>query len=207
MLRTRTRAVTADDYEYLACQVPGVARACCIAPGAQPGTPSDPKPGQVVVFAVPQAGAEQGRLTPEALNLSAELREPVLAYLEDRRPLGSTLDVRAPQYLRVSVEARLRLPERSDPGSGAQVQVQAETALYRYLNPFTGGPQENGWPFGRDLHVSEIYALLQRQTGVEFVEELQLFLGADTNRTPILTPRLNVPPNAVVCSDVHRIRV
>jgi predicted phage baseplate assembly protein len=207
VLRTRTRAVTADDYEYLACQTPGVARTRCLAPGAQPGAPSDPRPGQVVVLVLPQVESVQGRLTPEALTLSAELRERVLAYLEVRRVLGSTLDVRAPQYLVVSVEARLRLPERSDPRLGAQAQTQAEAALYRYLNPFTGGPDGKGWPFGRDLHVSEIYALLQRQAGVEFVEEIQITLGEDASRTPVATPRLTVPPNALLCSGIHRIRV
>ena len=48
-LRTRTTAVTARDYEFLACEVPGVERALCLAPGEQLGTPTDRKPGEVVV--------------------------------------------------------------------------------------------------------------------------------------------------------------
>jgi len=87
------------------------------------------------------------------------------------------------------------------------VQAQAEAALYRYLNPFLGGPNGTGWPFGRDLHVSEIYALLQQLPGVEFVEELNLLLGEDANRTPIAAPRLTTPPHALVCSGLHRVRV
>jgi predicted phage baseplate assembly protein len=207
VLRTRTRAVTADDYEYLACQAPGVARARCLAPGAQSGLPSDPRPGQVIVLLIPQIETEGNRLTPEMLTLSAELREGVMAYLDERRTLGSTLDVRAPHYLFVSVEARLHLPEHSDPGLSARVQAEAETTLYRYLNPFTGGPDGKGWPFGRDLHVSELYGLFQRQTAVEFVEAVHLFVGEGAARTEISTPRLSVSPNAVVCSAIHRISI
>lgn len=77
-LRTRTRAVTADDYEYLACQVSDVARARCIAPGAQPGAPNDPKPGQVFVIVLPRVDTPQGRIPLERLVLSAELRAAVI---------------------------------------------------------------------------------------------------------------------------------
>src|SRR5258707_15386393 len=53
MLRTRTRAVTAEDYEYLALQVPGVARATCLPPGASPSRPNDNPPGQRVLLGLP----------------------------------------------------------------------------------------------------------------------------------------------------------
>src|SRR3954469_6149886 len=54
ILRTRQRAVTADDYEFLAAQVKNVARAYCLAPGAQPGQPSAPAPGHVTILVLPQ---------------------------------------------------------------------------------------------------------------------------------------------------------
>jgi len=46
--------VTAEDYEYLALQVPGVARAHCLAPGSLPATSEDVAPGHVVVLVLPQ---------------------------------------------------------------------------------------------------------------------------------------------------------
>ena len=61
MLRTRTRAVTAEDYEYLALQVPGVARAHCLTPGALPAAPGDLEPGQVVVLVLPQLPESDAR--------------------------------------------------------------------------------------------------------------------------------------------------
>ncbi len=68
-LRIRTRAVTADDYEFLACEVPGVARARCLAPGEQPGDQNGLRPGQVVVLALP-AVEEDTRRIPEEFRRS-----------------------------------------------------------------------------------------------------------------------------------------
>ncbi len=72
-----------------------------------------------------------------------------------------------------------------------------------------GGPQGQGWPFGRDLYLSEIYGLLQRIPAVEFVEEVQVNLvepGSPNGQKPV-PPRLAVPRNAVICSDQHRVVV
>lgn len=205
-LRTRHRAVTADDYEYLAAQVPGVARACCLAPGAQPGAPGDPRPGEVVLLVLPQVRRREAMPQPEDLALSAELRAAVLNHLADRQVLGSRLEVRAPQLVWVTVDARLR---PTDPALAAEVQAWAEAELYRYLNPFTGGPRGQGWPFGRDLHVSELYALLQRHSGVEFVEELHIGLSEPGSSAPPQPAphRLSLARGALICSSRHRVRV
>jgi predicted phage baseplate assembly protein len=207
MLRTRSRAVTADDYEYLATQVNGVARARCIAPGSQPGDPSDPRPGQMFVIVLPQGETASGRVQPDQLTLSAELRSSVMAYLDDRRLLGTALEVRAPQYAWVSVRANLRLPERSDAALAVEVREQAEAALYRYLNPYTGGPRGDGWPFGRDLHQSEILSLLQALPHVEFVEDVQLFVSDGSGAAKPASARLIVPRHGIICSDTHDVKV
>jgi predicted phage baseplate assembly protein len=209
VLRARTRAITAEDYEHLACQVWGVARARCLNPGAQPGDPYDPKPGQVVVTVLPQAGDREGRVSPEMLTLSADLRSAVYTYLDKRRPIGISLEVRSVHYVWVSITARLRVQEGSDPELAAEVKARAEQALYRYLNPYVGGPQEQGWPFGRDLHVSEILNLLQRVKGAEFVDEIQISViepGSDAKAQRI-DRRLPLPPHGLICSNQHLIVV
>lgn len=208
-LRTRWRAVTADDYEYLACQMPGVARAHCLTPGAQPGDPRDPRPGQVFVIVLPQTETVEGRIAPERLALSADLRLATLKRLDERRLLGTTLEVRAPQFIWISVLCRLRVPEHSDAALVAEVRHLAEVELYRYLNPYTGGPRGEGWPFGRDLYQSEIFSLLQRVPQVEFVEEVQVRITEPGRQTtPQQAPaRLTIPAHGIVCSDTHEVRV
>lgn len=209
LLRTRTRAVTADDYEYLATQVPLVARACCIAPEAQPGSDHDPVPGHITVVVLPHVDAPQRRLPPDQLTLSAELRAAVEAHLSERSLVGTRLEVRAPQLVWISVDVRLRVAERGNMIPPDEVQRYAEAMLYRYLNPYVGGPQGDGWAFGRDVHVSEIYGLLQRVPGVEFVENVQINvsdLGSGAEPQPVAS-RLQLSKFAVVCSDQHQVSV
>jgi len=208
-LRTRSRAVTADDFEYLSREIAGVARASCLTPGAQPPEPNDPRPGQIFVVVLPQVDSPNRQIPPEQLTLSAEIRGAVMSHLNERRLLGSTLEVQPPQYNWVSVQAILRVPDRSDPGLMAEVQTLATAALYRYLNPHVGGPTEDGWPFGRDLHLSEVYALLQRVPYVEFVEEVRINLADPNNfgSTRPAPPRLEIPRNALICSGQHEVTV
>jgi predicted phage baseplate assembly protein len=206
-LRTRTRAVTADDFETLAQQVPGVERARCLVPGAQPGGSGTPRPGEIVVALLPQVDDPSGYVTPERVALSAELKQAVEAYLNERRLLGTRLDVQTPHFSWVSINARIRMPERLDSGATAAIRRRVETELYRYLSPYVGGPSRTGWPFGRDLHVSELYALLQGIPGVEFVDELHIAVrdpatGGSPQPAP---PRLVLPPNGLICSDVHHV--
>jgi predicted phage baseplate assembly protein len=209
VLRTRMRAVTADDYEYLATQVKGVARACCLAPADLPGAPDAVPPGQVQVLVLPQIDQVTGQIVPEQLTPSAETLGAVQTFLAERCLIGSRLEVRAPQYIWLSAQVRLRVRPRSDALLEAEVQRQAADALYRYLNPFVGGAEGRGWPFGRDLHVSEIFALLQRVPNVEFVDEVQVNVrepGRTTGAQPVLG-RLDVPPQALICSYQHRVEV
>ncbi|MEO6527550.1 MAG: putative baseplate assembly protein [Gemmatimonadaceae bacterium] len=207
MLRTRTRAVTADDFEVLARQVTGVERAKCVAPWAQPGASGEPAPGRILLAVLPQVDDPAGYIAPERLTLSAELKRSVEAFLNERRLLGTTLEVVPPKLMWVSINARVRLPEQGTTAMQIETRRRAEAALYRYLNPYTGGPEGTGWAFGRDLHVSELYALLQRIPGIEFVDELRISVrDPGSGSTPQdVSPRLVLPPEGLVCSDAHRV--
>jgi predicted phage baseplate assembly protein len=209
MLRTRTRAVTAEDYEYLALQVPGVARATCLAPGAMPAGPNDIPPGQVVVLVLPQVADDARNGTLRSSVDRPELLAAVKAHLDERRVIGANLEVRAPHYIQVSVDVTLRLSERAEPFMIDNVRRAAERALYTYLSPYTGGPDGRGWPVGRDLHVSEIYARLQRVASVEYVDEVKVSIEDPDKPGSMLTvsPRLNVAPDAVLASGQHQVKV
>jgi predicted phage baseplate assembly protein len=209
MLRTRTRAVTAEDYEYLALQVPGVARAHCLTPGALPAGPDDPEPGEVVVLVLPQLPESDSRPGANPSLERPDLLRAVRAHLDERRVVGARLDVRAPRAIDVSVEVTLRVSPRTEQYALDNVRRAAERALYAYLSPYTGGPDGKGWPMGRDLHVSEIYARLQRVAGVEYVDEVRVTVpdpnapdGAQT-----VSPRLGLTSDAVLRSGQHKVQV
>jgi predicted phage baseplate assembly protein len=209
-LRTRTRAVAADDYEALATQVPGVARAYCLAPGIAGDTsnPDAPKPGSVALIVLPATDRVTGRVPLEAMTLNAETRAEVFELLKPRILVGTSLEVRGPKLIFVSVEAKLRVPVGTDPAIIADVEAQAEAALNTFLNPYIGGPRGRGYPFGRDLHQPELVALLQRIPHVEYVEEVRVGVSdPGSNQPPRPVPsHLEVPPGALLASENHRVR-
>jgi predicted phage baseplate assembly protein len=209
MLRTRTRAVTAEDYEYLAMQVPGVARAQCLTPGAVPPQPGDLQPGQVVVLVLPQLPESETRNGALPTLDRPDLLRAVRAHLDERRVVGANLEVRTPRTIEVSVEVTLRVSPRTEQYALENVRRAAERALYTYLSPYTGGPEGRGWPIGRDLHVSEIYARLQRVASVEYVDEVRVVI-ADPNAqggVQSVSPRLSVPRDTVLQSGQHWVQV
>jgi hypothetical protein len=57
------------------------------------------------------------------------------------------------------------------------VRDRALTSLYEYINPLTGGPDGNGWPFGREINVGEVFALVAGVEGVSSVESVELYLS------------------------------
>ncbi|MER7755101.1 putative baseplate assembly protein [Kitasatospora sp. NPDC097643] len=200
-LRTRGRAVTAEDYEALAREAaPELARVRCVA------TETGPDAGGVRVLLVPNAPDDgRGRLDFARLACTDELYARVVGHLDARRMLGTRLLVEPPYYQGVTVVAELR---PRPPHSRVELQQEALTALYRYFNPLTGGPDGTGWPFGRPVQSGEVYAVLQRLPGVELVERVRLF-PADprTGQRGEAVDRIQLAAHALVFSYEHQVRV
>lgn len=198
-LRTRDRAVTSEDFEFLALQAsPGVARAKCLQPRAVGA--GGAAPGTVQVLLVPDISPREGRLLAEQFVLGQAVRQAVQQYLDDRRMLTTVVALGPPQYLFVRVEVRIKARREADPDI---VQRDALAQLYRFLNPLAGGVERTGWPFGRDLYISEVFAVLQNVAGVEYIEQVNMYLdGADG-----IQARIVVPPNGLVASAEHRVVV
>ena len=81
-----------------------------------------------------------------------------------------------------------------------------EEKLYQYIHPIHGGCDGNGWPFGRDLFVSELYSQIQVVAGVEYVAGLKVYpVDADTGEKGDPVDSLQVPTAALLCSHLHEI--
>jgi predicted phage baseplate assembly protein len=201
LLRTLGRAVTAEDYELLAREAaPEAARVRAVpADGAEDA-------GGVRVLLVPAiADNDQGRLEFEHLQPSDELLSSVASYLDARRTIGARVMVEPPHYQGVTVVAQLRARSWADAG---RLQTSAIDALYAYLHPISGGPEGTGWPFGRPVHMGEVYALLQQLPGTELVEDVHLFAANPvTGEMGQRSQRVAVASNALVFSYEHQIRV
>ncbi|MEV0608050.1 putative baseplate assembly protein [Polymorphospora rubra] len=199
-LRSRDRAVTAEDHEILARQAaPELARVRCV-----PSDGSGPPLARILV--VPAAPAEHGRLRLEDLVPAQESLARVAARLDETRLIGTRVVVEPPRYRGVTVVARVvaRPRVRVD-----RVRDDGLAALYGYLSPLAGGgPDGRGWPFGRPVQAGELFAVLQRVRGVELVEDLRLFSANPvTGERGSEAGRIEVEPDSLVFSFDHQLRV
>lgn len=195
-LRHRERAVAGNDLEWLARQAAGtsVARAKCLA---NINRSLRFEPGWVTLLIVPQGTAT--KLSP-----GPELIREVENYLEARAFAGTIeqtpaqINVIGPGYLRIAIAAEI-VPVDID--AAQKVKQQALTALTGFLHPLTGGPNGDGWEFGRDLYISEVYQLLEGLAGVDHVKSLRLIPNSAQRRitfTEPLTANLDLPANTRV---------
>lgn len=201
-LRAQERAVTLRDYEELARRAaPETARITCLE-----GTPDEHGAYAVRVLVVPQAVPDPGgRLRFEQLVPGDALLDRVTRHLDERRLIGTRLAVGPPYYQGVTVVATVHAFRGVETD---RVRREAHDALYRHLDPLTGGADSRGWPFGRPVQAGEIFAVLQRVAGVELVDEVVLH-PADplTGKRGDPTDRIDLEPTALVFSFDHRVRV
>ncbi len=200
VLRTRDRAVTMEDYEHLAHEAaPEVARVRCVTAG------DGADAGGVRILVVPAAGGSAGRLRFEQLVPGEDTLARISRRLDESRVIGTRVLVEPPVYRGVTVVAKLKPRASANP---TRLQADALDALYSYFHPIGGGPDRNGWPFGRPVHVGEVYSVLQALRGTELVEDARLF-GADptTGQRGQAVQRLQIEPHALVFSYEHQVLV
>ncbi len=170
-LRERYRTVTCEDYEMLAMQAAeGIARVKCVPRrdlSPENEEPEKERPGHVTVILFPDRYHE----APDAGQPSADLIEKVENDLEPRRLLTTRNHVTGPIWAPVSAE--IFVARRPDvPDHDLKEQIVRE--LKEFLDPLDGGPNRNGWPFGRDVYVSELCELLEGIPGIDYVPDIAL---------------------------------
>jgi hypothetical protein len=191
-LRERYRAVTTDDYEWLALHAwPGSEAAAALGPGrgqvrrvtciprrdlsaTDPAVRRGPAPGHVSLVVVPEP--------EEATEREAELRAALWTFLDARRTLTTRHHVVGPDYLPVEIAANVALAGDAPPQEAIEAAGQA---LRAFFHPLTGGTGGTGWSFGRAVYASEVAAVLEQLPLVDYVEDVQLSTpaGADRVRT------------------------
>ena len=200
MLRTRSRAVTAEDFELLTREAaPEIARVRCVPAAAVTDA------GHVTVCVVPAAPHHAGRLRFEDLLPVDATLDAIATRLDAARVIGSDVHIEPPTYQGVTVVARLKASPRADVD---RVRAGAVDALHRYFDPLVGGPDGRGWPWGRPAQAGDAFGVLQRIAGVDVVEDVRLF-GANpvTGERGESTDRLELSANSLVFSYEHQVRV
>lgn len=197
-LRRGARVVTAEDYVALTRQVaPEFARVHAVAVPQEPGA--------VRVLVVPAAVTRQGRLVLRDLQLPEAARERVTVALEAARVVGTRVNVEPPSYVGIRVEATVRAGADVDPDA---VVRNTTRALDEYLNPLRGGPDGEGWPFGRPVQAGEVHGVLSHVVGVDVVEEVLLRRASPVDDS-VSEPqeRIELAPTHLVLSVGHVVTV
>lgn len=199
--RTRSRAVTAEDYEVLAVRASRrVARVRCLAP----------RQGEAVVRVLPRVH-DPARLIPYAeLDPPDEVLRHVAQHLDEARLLGNIVKVVPMGLCGVTVVTEVEPVAEADP---AQLESHIAQALYRYVNPYVGGDlagEGEGWPFGRPLHSEEVRLVIRALAGVQEILLLRLYrtnLSTGTVQDQQAQGQIEPGPDELMASAKHLVRV
>jgi predicted phage baseplate assembly protein len=209
VLRTANRAVTPEDFAFLAIETPGaqIARAkafpllnpnfrmlrSAVDGSAQAEVPA---PGAVTVVVVPTSTDPKPMPTDGTLSLVAQ-------WLDQHRLLTAELFVAPPRYRQVSIEASLIAKPTADAGI---VETAVLARLKAYFHPLTGGSAGTGWDFGGTLYFSETYRQILDIPGVSLIVtgSLKTYVGGvlQTADTDVV-----LQPDELVYSLDHHITV
>jgi len=194
VLKARDRAVTLDDFEWLAQEASSsVARVKCL--------PSTPREGQIAVVIVPKM-APTAELSERPLP-TTELLKRVRDHLEQRKLVGTVLHVVRPSYAELSVDVTFA---RAQGGSIDRIQRSIERALRRFLHPLVGGRTGGGWDFGRSVLKIDLYQVIEDVEGVDYVDRIRIFdedSGRDVEQLKIGDDQLAHLVNVNVIERAH----
>lgn len=162
-IKSRDRAVTAEDFETLALRAStSIARAKCV--------PDRTSRGAVTLVVLPKAepGARglARRLVP-----SNEILRYIKRYLDERRLVGTILHVVRPRYRDLSLKITLL---RRTIGTSDRLRREIADKLRTYLHALSGGRSGKGWEFGRAVLKTELIHVVEEVPGVEGVDALEI---------------------------------
>ncbi len=195
-LRHRYRAVTPEDYEWLAREASALlARSKCLS--AMGGLSA----GKIGVVIVPDSSAKKPFPSPQLIRYVEDyLNEHSLASVTDM----SGITVLGPGYVEVGVTARVVPISRQQ---AKLVEDRIVRHLTDFFHPLTGGPEGKGWAFGRDVFISEVYQAIEKVQGVDHVEEAYMNATAQVLRLNVESSLPYVPEHASVWTQDGNVRM
>lgn len=163
-IKSRDRAVTTEDYEMLALRASTqLARARCV--------PDRSNRGHVTLALLPKADLRGDELLRRLIP-SNEVLRVVKRYLDDRKLVGTVLNIVRPRYKDVSLRVVLI---RRTLGTSDRLRKDIEHKLRRFLHSLVGGKDGKGWEFGRPVLKAELIHLVEEVPGVEGVDALGIW--------------------------------
>lgn len=197
-LKVPYRAVTLDDYRYIATHTPGLRFGRAEAVVYRSGEEVEGCEGfyKVKVVVVPFGLTDRPEPTPEFL-------DAVCRHLDRHRLLTTQIEVTGPKYVGIGVRAQVKIkPGYSEKGRRREIQE----AMRDFLHPLRGGEEGDGWPFGRTVYKSEIYEIIEGVEGVDCVLTVYLEATGDV-RGVDEKGNILLYDDSLVYSTEHRITI
>lgn len=197
IIKNRDRAVTIEDYVWLARQASTLVHQAKCLPTTRPAVNNalEFAAGAVTLLLVPDSEASRPRPTQA-------LQRVVKNYILDRCLTVIKPDIYTipPLYEEVSVRAQVKA---GNPEESSVVEGRILNRLQLFLHPVKGGPKETGWEFGRNVFVSEIYQLVEETEGVDAVVRAEL--SSESNPAP--KEQVEIGDNQLPVSGEHEIEM
>lgn len=172
--RTLDRAVTATDYELLACR--GSATIGRAKAFTQSKIWAHAAPGTVELLLVPEVSDtnifDKGLTAPylESLQNDDTLKS-VQQTIDACQMVGASCEIKWTRYKTVQVHGRVVVRQVED---AKAIQNRLLQCLNRKITALPNSSNKTGWPYGEPLHVSSIYDTLLSEPGVAYVDQIRL---------------------------------
>jgi hypothetical protein len=163
----------------------------------------------VPLHLVPRIHPADRRLHFDELMPDDRLLTEVADYLDERRLIGTTVQLLPCKFRGLSVVVNLQASPLADT---ARVEEDVAHALYTYLNPLVGGSATGsgtGWPFGRALNQGELYGVVHAVDGVEFVKILRIYetnLATGEQSPKPAGTHIVLEPDELIASGAHIVK-
>lgn len=167
-LKSWNRGVTAEDIEWLVREaMPQISRVKCL-----PTTDRNLSfvPGRASVIVVPESKDSKPAPSQELINEITEYLTERMSAVMDTEDVPR-IDVIGPDYVRVGVEANVNY---TSPQMGKIIEGRIIDNLKQFLDPIYGGHEKAGWELGRNLYVSEVYAVIKDTPGVDYISDISI---------------------------------
>ncbi len=162
LFRSRFRAVTAEDFEWIAREAStSVARAKCL--------PCTDREGEVTVVLVPKTAESSDVDAPVMPLPSTELMRRVKDELDRCKLVSTIVHVVRPRYRTLAIQVAVI---RHASGSSETIKAEITKRVSDFLHPLRGGKNHRGWPFGRPVSKIDLYHVCEEVGGVDFVDRV-----------------------------------
>lgn len=204
-LKSWDRGVTSEDMEWLVREaMPQIAKVKCLS---TLNRELEFVPGKATIIVVPDSDDPKPVPSQELLSeIETYLCERTSAILDTNIP---GIEVIGPDYIRVGVEANVAFTSMDQ---RKVVEGRVIDSLKQFFHPLYGGAENTGWDLGKNLYVSEVYAVIKDTAGVDYVSDITIkasvqcyTLSIDPLESGPYKPLATYPKYSAVRSDDNTI--